>query len=422
VIADAENAADWGVSFQKPDIDLPALRKRKQETIDTLTTGLKQLSSRRNVRLIQAVAKFKDSQSLRLESMGTETLEDEVLHFEHCILATGSSPKVIPTLQLRSARIMNSTGALQLVDVPESMLVVGGGYIGLEMATAYAAFGTKVSLAELTDSLLPGVDRNLVKPMRKRLEKKLRAIHLNTKVVEVEKSNDSIEVHFECPDKNAECDATVQRFSKVLVCVGRRPNSNNLGLENTKVPLDDHGFVKTDDAQRTTDEHVFAVGDVAGDPMLAHKAAHQGKVAVDFLAGNHATFTPKAIPAVVFTDPEIAWAGLTETDAKKQSRKVQVAQFPWLASGRAQTIGRTEGLTKWLIDPETQSVIGCGIVGPGAGDLIGEAVLAIEAGIKVDEIAKTIHPHPTFTETLGSAAEVHLGLATDIYKPKPSRS
>ena len=311
---------------------------------------------------------------------------------------------------------MDSTGALELPDVPESLLIVGGGYIGLEMGTVYAALGSTVSVVELTGGLLPGVDRDLVRPLHKRLQGQFEAVHLNTKVVALADKKDAVEATFEgdVPEK-------VRRFSRVLLCVGRQPNSAALGLEKTRVQIDGHGFLVVDRQRRTADPHILAIGDVAGQPMLAHKATHEGKVAVEALVGQAAAFEPRAIPAVVFTDPEIAWAGLTETEAKCQGVKVEVAQFPWAASGRAQAIGRTEGMTKWVVDPETQRVVGCGIVGFGAGDLIGEAVLAIELGCSVRDVAETIHPHPTLTETLGAAAEVHLGIATDLYRPKKQR-
>ena len=366
--------------------------------------------------MIRARAEFEDSSTLVLSPVTAEPLEDSRVQFEHCILATGSSPTKIPSLDLPTARVMDSTGALELPDVPESLLVIGGGYIGLEMGTVYASLGSRVSVVEMTDGLLPGADRNLVKPLQKKLQKEFEAIWLGTTVVSLKDKKDAIEVTFE-----GELDEKVQRFSRVLVAVGRRPNSEGLGLENTQVKVNPQGFVVVDQRQRTADPKIMAIGDVVGEPMLAHKAAHEGKVAVEVLADKPATFEPRAIPAVVFTDPEIAWAGLTETQAKAQDRKVAVAQFPWAASGRAQAVGRTEGTTKWLIDPETQQVLGCGIVGPGAGDLIGEAVLAIEMGAVVGDLTDSIHPHPTLSETLGAAAEVHLGTATDLYRPKRNR-
>jgi dihydrolipoamide dehydrogenase len=308
---------------------------------------------------------------------------------------------------------MDSTGALELPDVPETLLVVGGGYIGLELGTVYAALGSRVSVVEMTDGLLPGVDRDLVKPLDKRLQEQFEAIDLSTKVVALAEKGQEIEVTFD-----GAAEKKTRRFSRVLVAVGRRPNSDDLGLENTKVTIDRQGFVTVDPQRRTSDEHIWAIGDVAGGPMLAHKAAHEAKTAIAALDGQSVAFEPRAIPAVVFTDPEIAWAGLTETEARQQGRKVEVAQFPWAASGRAQAIGRTEGLTKWLIDGQSERLLGCGIVGAGAGDLIAEAVLALEMGCTVHDLIDTIHPHPTLGETLGAAAEMFFGTATDLYRPK----
>jgi dihydrolipoamide dehydrogenase len=440
-MAEARHLADWGVKFAPPEIDIAAMRARKEKVIATLTGGLKQLAAKRKVQVIRARATFENSQTLRLHAVDGKPPEDDRLEFEHCILATGSSPTQLPGLLKMaaekgtrtvaatshgsagsrlatepvpfSARIMDSTGALELPDVPESLLVVGGGYIGLEMGTVYAALGSRVSVVELTDGLLPGADRDLVKPLHKKLEKDFAAICLGTKVVALKDAADAVEVTFE-----GNVEQKTQRFGRVLLSVGRRPNSANLGLENTKVQVDAKGFVTVDNRQRTADPRILAIGDVAGEPMLAHKAAHEGKVAVESLHGEPAVFEPRAIPAVVFTDPEIAWAGLTETQAKQQGRKVEVAQFPWAASGRAQAVGRTEGLTKWLIDPESGRVVGCGIVGFGAGDLIAEAVLAIEMGAAPRDVTDSIHPHPTFSETLAFAAEVFFGTATDLYRPK----
>ena len=416
-IAEARQLAEWGVAFGAPTIDIAAVRARKERVIATLTGGLKQLSGKRNVTVVRAKATFEDSQTLKLESVDGKPLADDRVTFEHCIVATGSSPTRIPAFDLPTPRVMDSTGALELSDVPESLLVVGGGYIGLEMGTVYAALGSRVSVVELTDGLLPGADRDLVKPLHKRLSSEFEAIHLNTKVVSLVDQGDSIEVTLEgdVPEK-------VRRFSRVLLCVGRRPNTAGLGLEKTKAQIDPRGFIVVDKQRRTGDSHILAIGDVTGEPMLAHKASHEGKTAVEALAGESVAFEPRAIPAVVFTDPEIAWAGLTENEAKRQGRAVEVAQFPWAASGRAQAIGRTEGLTKWLIDPPTQRVVGCGIVGYGAGDLIAEAVIAIELGASVRDVIETIHQHPTLSETLAGAAEVHLGTATDLYRPKRDRS
>jgi dihydrolipoamide dehydrogenase len=291
--------------------------------------------------------------------------------------------------------------------------VIGGGYIGLEMGTVYAALGSQVSVVELTPGLLPGADRDLVKPLHKRLESVFRGIHLETKVTRLKQAKNQIEVALE-----SAAGSRTERFDRVLVSVGRRPNSDGIGLENTEVTLDRRGFAQVDEQRRTSDPHILAIGDVAGEPMLAHKATHEGKVAVEALHGEPAAFDKLAIPAVVFTDPEIAWAGLTETQAKELHQEVEVARYPWAASGRAQALGRVEGLTKLLIDPETQRVLGAGIVGPGAGDLISETVLAIEMGATLRDVAESIHPHPTLSETVGNSAEMLLGTATEIYRPK----
>jgi dihydrolipoamide dehydrogenase len=303
-----------------------------------------------------------------------------------------------------------------LPDVPESLLVIGGGYIGLELGTVYAALGTKVTVVELTPTLLPTADRDLVKPLAERLQKVFHAIHLETKVTSLAEVKDGIEVGLEGAGGRRS-----ETFSRVLVSVGRRPNSAGLGLENTEVELDEAGFVVVDDRQRTADPSISAIGDVAGEPMLAHKAMHQGKVAVEALLGEPAAFQPAAIPAIVFTDPEIAWAGLTETQAKAENIDVEVVRFPWAASGRAQALGRTEGFTKLLVEPASERILGIGIVGVGAGDIVTEAVVAIEMGATARDLAESIHPHPTLSETLGNAAEALLGTATDIYRPRAAR-
>jgi dihydrolipoamide dehydrogenase len=319
-----------------------------------------------------------------------------------------------PSFAIGSPRVMDSTGALALADIPREMLVIGGGYIGLEMGTVYAHLGTKVSVVELTDGLLPGADRDLVKPLQKNLAKLFEdRIYLNTKVGSLGDRDQSIEVAFEGPGKFG-----TERYDRVLVSVGRRPASRGLGLENTAARVNEKGFVVCDKRQQTDDPHILAIGDVAGEPMLAHKATHEAKVAVESVLGQAVEFDKLAIPAVVFTDPEIAWAGLTEEQAKRESRKVEVAIYPWAASGRAIAIGRIEGLTKWLVEPDTERVLGCGIVGPGAGELIAEAVLAIEMGCEIRDVTESVHPHPTLSETIMNAGEVFFGTATEIYKPK----
>jgi dihydrolipoamide dehydrogenase len=411
VISEAAEMTGWGVDYPKPKISIDKMRARKEQVLDTLSGGLAQLAKRRNVRVITARGVFVDSQTLQLE--GGDNNEDERLTFDHCVLATGSVPAMPKMFKIDSPRVMDSTDALALEEVPQSLLVIGGGYIGLEMGTVYAELGSAVTVVELLDGLLPGADRDLVKPLEKRLRDRFAGIHLSTKVVELKDAGDKVDVRVE----GAEFSGT-HSFDRVLVSIGRRPVTSGIGLENTKVKVNERGFVVVDDKQRTADPHILAIGDVAGEPMLAHKASHEGKVAAEVLAGRAAAFEPQAIPAVVFTDPEIAWAGLTSEEANRSGRDVAVVQYPWQASGRAIAIGRTDGLTKWLVDPSTDRVLGCGIVGAGAGELISEAVVAIEMGCTVRDIAESIHPHPTLSETLAFAADVYLGTATEIYKPK----
>lgn len=407
---------DWGVSFGSPRVELDKLRARKEKVIKTLSGGLGQLAKRRNVRLLHARASFENSTTLRLEGTDAALPEDRRLTFDHAIIATGSLPAIPPSFAIGSPRVMDSTGALELAEIPPRLLVIGGGYIGLEMGTVYAQLGSQVSVVELTDGLLPGADRDLVKPLQKRLEALFQGrIFLNTKVGSIGERGDAIEVAFEGPAKFG-----TERYDRVLVSVGRRPNSRGLGLENTQAQVNQRGFVVTNRQQRTDDPHILAIGDVAGEPMLAHKASHEARTAVESVLGKSSEFDKAAIPAVVFTDPELAWAGLMQEQATREGRQVEVAVYPWAASGRAQALGRTEGLTKWIIDPTTQRVLGCGMVGPGAGELIAEAVLAIEMGCEVRDVTESIHPHPTLSETLMNAGEVFFGTATEIFKPKRS--
>lgn len=405
---------DWGVTYSQPEIDIDRVRARKEKVISTLSGGLAQLAKQRKVRVIHARGIFENSTTLRLEGDHESIPPEGQLTFGSCILATGSVPAMPPSFNIGTDRVMDSSGALNLIDIPKTLLVVGGGYIGLEMGSVYANLGSKVTVVELLDGLLMGADRDLVRPLQKRLEALFdKRIYLNTKVGSMAEVDNQIEVTFEGPGKYGH-----ERFDRVLVSVGRRPVSAGLGLEKTQVKLDKRGFVVCDAQQRTDDPHIFAIGDVAGEPMLAHKASHEAKVAVEVILGEPAVFEKAAIPAVVFTDPEIAWAGLTEDQAKKEGRQVDIEVYPWKASGRAQALGRSEGFTKWLVDPESQRVLGCGIVGAGAGELIAEAVLAIEMGCEVRDITESIHPHPTLSETLMNAGEVHFGTATEIYKPK----
>lgn len=413
VISEAQEMAEWGIDFRRPEIDIDRVRQRKDQVIATLSGGLAQLAKKRNVRIVNARGIFVDSTTLQLEGGDTSTYDSERITFDHCIVATGSVPAMPKMFAIGSPRVMNSTGALDLPELPGTLLVIGGGYIGLEMGTVYSELGAKVSVVELTDGLLPGADRDLVKPVEKRVRERFAGVYLGTKVTALKDMGYHVEVQMEGPEQNG-----AYNYDRVLVSIGRKPVTSGIGLENTKAKVNERGFVEVDNQQRTSDEHILAIGDAAGEPMLAHKASHEGRVAAEVLAGEPAAFEPAAIPAVVFTDPEIAWAGLTVEEAKRADRKVEVAQYPWQASGRAIANSRTDGLTKWIIDPETERVLGCGIVGSGAGEMIAEAVLAIEMGATVRDVAETIHPHPTLTETLGFAAEVQLGTATEVYRPK----
>ncbi len=416
VIAEtAELQADWGIEFAKPKIAIEKLRARKEKVIDTLAGGLAQLAKRRKIRVINAKATFENSTTIRLEGNHDSIPVERQLTFDHCILACGSVPAMPAAFNIGSPRVMDSSGALLLEDIPETMLVVGGGYIGLEMGTVYAQLGTKVSVVELLDGLLMGADRDLVRPLHKTLEGLFEGrIFLNSKVGSLGKgTGDKVQVAFQGPGKFG-----TEEYDRVLISVGRRPNTQDIGLENTQCKLDPRGFVLCDKQMRTNDPNIFVIGDAAGEPMLAHKATHEGRLAAEVILGHDVVFDKRAIPAVVFTDPEIAWAGLTEDEAKTQGIAYEVAAYPWAASGRAIAIGRTDGLTKWLVDPETERVLGCGIVGPGAGELIAEAVLALEMGCEVSDVTESIHPHPTLSETVMNAGEVFFGTATEIYKPK----
>jgi dihydrolipoamide dehydrogenase len=405
----------WGVEYPgKPTINIDKVRAQKDQVITNLTGGLGNLAKRRNVTVIQARGSFLNSTTMKLEGDHESIPEGGQLTFDHCIVATGSVPAMPPAFGIGSDRVMDSTGALALADIPETMLVVGGGYIGLEMGSVYAQLGSKVTVVELAEGLLPGADRDLVRPLAKRIDKLCEGrVLTNTKVGSLTEVGDKIEVTFEGPGQFGH-----EQFDRVLVSIGRRPVTRGLGLENTSVVVNERGFIQCDSQQKTADPHILAIGDVAGDPMLAHKATHEGRVAAEVLAGKASVFDKQAMPAVVFTDPEIAWAGITETEAKRDGVAVVVEAYPWAASGRAQALGITEGLTKWLIDPESGRVVGCGIVGSGAGELIAEAVLAIEMGCEVHDLTESVHPHPTLSETLMNAGEVHFGTATEIFKPK----
>jgi dihydrolipoamide dehydrogenase len=397
VLADAQDAATQGIAFGEPSIDLDGVRAFKQSAVDRLTGGLEQLATGRNVRVVRGEARFSAPHEL--------TVGDETIAFERCIVAAGSSAVRMPGLP-DDRRIMSSTGALELADMPERLLVVGGGIIGLEMATVYDALGSEVTVVELMDQLIPGCDPDLVKPLHERIAGRYAAIHLGTSVQAAEARDDGIHVTF------AGGEAGV--FDRVLVAVGRRPNGAALGLDAAGVHVDERGFVQVDEQQRTNVEHIFAIGDVCGGPMLAHKAMHEGKVAAEVIAGRNVAFDARSIPSIAYTDPEVAWAGLTEIEAKATGRPCEVARMRWSASGRALTMGRPDGQTKLLVDPDSRRVLGVGIVGTGAGELLAEIVHAIEMHSDAEDVALSIHAHPTLSETIGIAAEVALGVATDL--------
>jgi dihydrolipoamide dehydrogenase len=423
LVEEAKHAEAWGVKFAAPAIDLNRLRGFKEKVVNQLTGGLGQLSKQRKISYMRGTAGFRDAHMLEITA---EDGKKSTLGFDYAVIATGSRPATVPGISIDSPRLMDSTGALELPDVPKSLLVVGGGYIGLELGSVYAALGTKVTVVEMTAGLLPGADRDLVNILAKRIEKISEAVLLDTKVVSMKEVGQGIAVTFEGEGLGPSTGSgqgdrpKEQTFDRVLVSIGRRPNGAVPGLDKTRVKVSQRGFIEVDEKLQTAEPSIYAIGDVVGEPMLAHKASHEGRVAIEAIAGEKVAFEPLAIPAVVFTDPELAWCGLTESDAQKQGRKVTVARFPWAASGRALTLDRTDGLTKLLIDPETTRILGVGIVGPGAGELIAEGALAIEMGVNATDLKMTIHPHPTLSETLMESAEVFFGHATHVYRPKRS--
>ncbi len=410
LINEAHESSEWGVSFGEPTIDLDKLRNFKGSVVSQLTGGIRQLCKARGVTLIQARGEFENSTTLKLTHPDGATSS---LSFEHCIVAVGSRPTMPSIFDIGDDRVMDSTGALELPDIPGRLLVIGGGYIGLEMGCVYAALGSEVTVVEMLPHILAGADRDLVNPLKKRLDAQFAAIHTNTKVLGLKASDAGIVAEFE-----GEGIETPQTFDRVLVSVGRIPNGKSIGLKNTKAVVTDRGFIEVDGQRRTADPHLLAIGDVAGEPMLAHKATREAKVAVEALLGEPAEFDNIAIPAVVFTDPELAWCGLTESEAKAAGREVNVVRFPWAASGRAQTLARTEGLTKLIFDPQTERVLGVGIVGVGAGEMIAEGVLAVETAAVARDLAESIHAHPTLSETIMEAAEAAYGQATHVHRPK----
>jgi dihydrolipoamide dehydrogenase len=409
LLEESKHAKEWGIEFGEPKIDVNKLRDFKNRVVEKLTSGTGQVSKFRKINYIQGWASIVDPKTITVRKADGE----QTVSVDYMILALGSLPTKIPSLSIDSPRVLDSTGALDLPEVPASMLVIGGGYIGLELGSVYAALGTRVSVVEMTPGLLPGADRDLVKFLSQRVEKTFEKVMVSTKVTSMKASEKSVTVNFE--GEGAPKEAT---YDYVLVSIGRRPNAKIDGLDKTKVKVDAKGFIETDGQRRTAEPTIFAIGDVAGEPMLAHKASHEARVAVEAIEGQKAVFEPAAIPAVVFTDPEIAWAGITEAEAEKQGLKVDVAKFPWPASGRAIAIDRVDGMTKLIIDPETERILGVGLAGSGAGELIAEGVVAIEMGMTASDLKLSIHPHPTLSETLMEAAEVFFGQATHVYKPK----
>lgn len=411
LIHEAEEAKKWGVEFGEPKIDINKLRDFKDGVVNKLTGGLGQLCKQRKVNYINGRASFINSNSLSVAKVDGTT---EEVTYDKAILATGSIPATVPGFPTDSPRIMDSTSALEITDVPKRLLVIGGGYIGLELSTVYASLGSKVTVVEMLPGLLPGADRDMVAVLEKRLKTILDKVYTETKVVELKDTGNSVAVKLE--GKNVS--EPEQTFDKVLVSIGRKPVTAGLGLENTNVKVNQRGFVVVDKQLKTDDASIYAIGDIVGGAMLAHKAAAEGKVAVESILGHKVAFEPNAIPAVVFTDPELAWAGLTETEAREKGIKVEVSKFPWGASGRATTLDRNDGMTKLIIEPETERILGVAIVGVGAGDMIAEGTLAIEMGAVVKDLELTIHPHPTLSETMMFAAELFYGHATDMYRPK----
>ena len=405
-----DSASDFGVDFGKPTIAIDKLRAYKDKVVGQLTKGLAGMARQRKVRVVQGSGRFASANEL--EIVGADG-SSQLLRFEHCIIAAGSQAVKLPLFPWDDPRVMDSTDALQLAEVPKSLLVVGGGIIGLEMATVYRALGAQVTVVEFMDQLIPGADADLVKPLADRLKKQGVAIHLKTKVVEAKAGKKGISCGFE-----GESIPQAKVFDRVLVAVGRAPNGAKIDADKAGVAVGERGFIAVDAQMRTNVPHIFAIGDVIGQPMLAHKATHEGKLAAEVIAGEKKEWVARVIPSVAYTDPEIAWVGVSEREAKDKGRKVGVGKFPWAASGRAIGIARTEGFTKLVFDEASHRVIGAGIVGPHAGELISEIALAIEMGAEAADIGHTIHPHPTLAESVGMAAEVHEGTITDLYLPK----
>jgi dihydrolipoamide dehydrogenase len=413
VINESKEAKTFGIEFGEPKINVDRLREWKNEVVKQLTGGLGIVSKQRKVKYIQGTASFINPTTLEIKKTDGSS---ENHQFENVIIATGSVIATIPSLNIDSKRLLNSTSALDLPEIPKSLLVIGGGYIGLELGSVYRSLGTKVSVVEMMPGLLPGADRDLVSHLAKKIDKEFEKIILKAKVTELKEIKNGIKVKIETENGIEE-----HEYDYVLMSIGRKPYTKGLGLENAHVNVNERGWIKVNKQMKTDADNIYAIGDIVGEPMLAHKASHEARVAVDTIAGEKVAFEPLAIPAVIFTDPEIAWTGLTENQAKEKSIKYEVAKFPWAASGRATTLGRSDGVTKLLLDPETQRILGVGICGPGAGELIAEGTLAIEMGANVTDLKLTIHPHPTLSETIMEAAEAFFGQSTHMYKPKRNK-
>ena len=410
VIEEAESLSTMGITYGKPEIDLDAVRAHKNKIVSQLSGGISQLAKARHVETLRGGASFKSNSEL---TVNTETGEISI-SFDKCIIAAGSTSVMIPGVPKNHPSILTSKTALDLIDIPERLLVIGGGVIGLELGQVYAALGSKVSVVEFLPNLIPGADQDIVKPLQRKLKKQFESILLSSKVTAIEPNEDeTLNVTIE----NNKGTIT-ETYNKVLVAVGRKPNTQILNIKSTTIQLDDRGFIQVDLYQQTSVKNIFAIGDIVGNPMLAHKATHEGKVAAEVASGHSAVFDARAIPSVVFTDPEVAWAGLTETEAKENGISYEKGEFPWAASGKAIAMGANQGKTKILFDPKTKQVLGVGIVGPGAGDLISEGMLAIEMGADAEDIGLTIHPHPTLGESFAAAAEAFSGTITDLYIPK----
>jgi len=410
VIAETREMGEHGLRFAAPEVDLDALRDWKQGVVDKLTGGLGGLARQRKVTTVRGTGRFVSSNQLEVAATDGST---QLVGFQQAIIACGSEPMTLPFIPHDDPRVIDSEGALELADVPERLLILGGGIIGLEMATVYSELGSKITVVELLDQLIPGADKDLVAPLQKTIAKRYERIYLKTKVTNVEAADEGLRVSLEGADAPAEL-----VFDKVLVSVGRKPSGKLIGAEAAGVVVDDRGFIPVDKQLRTNVPHIFAIGDVVGQPMLAHKAVHEGHVAAEAAAGQRSYFDARAIPSVAYTDPEVAWVGATETEAKAAGVKYGKGTFPWVASGRSLSLGRSEGTTKLLFDESTERLIGAGMVGPNAGELVAEAALAIEMGADAADIALTVHPHPTLSETVGMSAEAFEGTITDLYMPR----